>query len=157
MPVPANPQQRKAPAGGLQGITWDVATSLPAERIEQARDLIADYLAILHRPSPCREIIAAVVGELDAARRWRIDNMAAEDEAIRLREVAQTHAEDVANAVETVGVLARYAGRRWRLSFPDTARRLASLVWLDILTADALGDREALARALNRHYPERAA
>ena len=36
---------------------------------------------------------------------------------------------------------------------PDTP-----LVWFDILTADELGERTALARALDRHYgPERAA
>lgn len=140
------------------GLIWETATSLPAERIEQARDLIADYLLVLRRPSPLREIVSAAVAELDGARAWRAANMAAEDEAIRLREAELAHAEDVAEAVATVRALARYAGRRWPLSFPATAQRLAPLVWFDILTADELGERTALARALDRHYgPERAA
>ena len=103
-------------------------------------------------------IVGAVGAELDGAREWRSSNMAAEDEAIRLRSAELAHAEDVAEAVATVRALARYAGRRWPLSFPATAQRLAPLVWFDILTADELGERTALARALDRHYgPERAA
>jgi len=135
------------------GLIWNVTTSLPADRIQQARDLIADYLTILQGPSPLREIIDAVVNELEDARHWRIANMAAEDAAIRARQAELSHGEDVVAAIEVVRALVAYAGPRWRLSFPETYARVGSLVWTDILTGDALGDRVALARALERHYP----
>lgn len=137
---------------------FDVATAHPAERIQQAHALLGDYLLILRRPSPLREIVAAVVNDLDAAQRYRLEHFAAEDAAIAAREAELAHAEDVVDALETVRVLAGYAGRRWALSFPETRRRLAPVVHLDIVTAAAIGDRAALAASLERRYgPEASA
>jgi hypothetical protein len=128
-----------------------------ARAIELGIGSVDELLHVHRRPDGYRTILEAVRADLVDALEWRLANRAHVDrrddddlaEAIRQA--------DAFSAVDAVRALVRYAGRRWRLEFPETARQLAPLVWFDVIQADELGDRQALAAALDRHYPERVA
>jgi hypothetical protein len=157
------------------------ATACRPRAIEQAIGSIDDLLSVHRRPDDLRLIFGAIRSDLREALTWRAENFAAADAAREQFDRELQHTAAAAEAVATVRDLRAAFGDEWATlilkptygdelnedlaadglpewAWPDlcqTAERLRRLVYLDIIAAE--NDPVALAAALDRHYPERAA
>jgi len=147
---------RLADGAAMTAQIWDTATACPPHTIERALASIDDLLYVHKRPDDARRIMQAVADELREAHRWRVDNMATADAAEDAYQTELARSADSAAAVETVRACRRAFGDHWPRALPATAWHARRLVHLDVIEADASGDRARLAAALDRHYsPER--
>lgn len=137
------------------GTLWETASCLPADSIASALSVLGDFPFKITRPGVSTDV-AAIIGaaqvELRDALRWRRAEMADADAAMEAHDRELAHAWEVADGIEIARACIRYAGSRWKLSFPATFARLEPLIHFDILTADETGDHGALERALARHF-----
>ncbi|MFI5258313.1 MAG: hypothetical protein ACHQ01_01700 [Candidatus Limnocylindrales bacterium] len=136
----------------MNGYLADTATAHTAPEIARAIGPVDDLLRVVRSGSTC-EILQVVRFELASALEWRRGNMAAVDAARAEWDRELDHVRDSAEAVERARLLRGLYGDTWAEGLPETAERLGRLVWLDVL--DAEDDPDALAGALDRHYPDR--
>jgi hypothetical protein len=100
------------------------------------------------------EILAEFRLELALAASLRRDNFAAADAVLDAFDAELDRTADAASAVATARALRTLYGPRWERRLPETARRLGSLIWLDVINNE--DDHGELAKVLDRHYPTKA-
>ncbi len=133
-----------------------MATACPAASIQAALIAFDDSLGVCLASSrtgiasDVTSILGAVRFELAEALVWRQTNMTGADAAAVAWDHELDRVANAAAAVEQARVLRTLHGDAWKRRLPETARRLGSLIWLDVI--DNEDDPVALAKALDRHY-----